>query len=172
MLSSKTHRPARWLVLGAVCVLAPTTAQAVSSIRLAGTIAGHVRDAGGIPQMGAAVTVYNRLDRAFQKVFTNSNGEFQFMGLLPDTYSVRITLNSFAPAFKQNILVQPGMRSVLNVKLTNLFSTIQFSYPSIENGSIMTDEWKWVMRSASSARPILRYTQGKSDPTAMRTQAA
>jgi hypothetical protein len=144
----------------------------VSSVRLAGTLAGHVRDAGGIPQMGAAVIVYNRLDRALQKAFTNSNGEFQFMGLLPDTYSVRVTLNSFAPAFKQNILVQPGMRSVLNVKLTSLFSTIQFSYPSIENGSIMTDEWKWVMRSSSTSRPVLRYTSGKSDPANLRTQAA
>jgi hypothetical protein len=172
MLSLRTHRPAGWLVLGAVCALAPTASGAVSAVRLSGTLAGHVRDAGGVPQMGAAVIVYNRLDRAFQKVFTNANGEFAFTALMPDTYSVRVTLNTFAPAFKQNILVQPGMRSVLNVKLANLFSTIQFSYPSIENGSIMTDEWKWVMRSASSARPVLRFVNGQTDPANLQTQAA
>ena len=173
MLAFRTHNPAGWFVLGAVCALAPTSADAVSSVRLAGTVAGHVRDAGGVPQMGAAVTLYNRLDRVMLKLHTNSNGEFQFMGLLPDVYSVRVTLNSFAPAFKQNILVQPGMRSLLNVKLTSLFSTIQFSYPSIDNGSIMTDEWKWVLRSATSARPVLRFTNGKQlDPDAVQTRSA
>ena len=55
---------------------------------------------------------------------------------------------------KKDILVQPGMRSVLNVNLNTLFSSIQFAYPPIENGSLMTDEWKWVLRSASATRPV------------------
>ena len=111
----------------------------------------------GIPQMGAIVLLYNRQDRAFGKVLTDDHGEFQFLGLLPDLYSVRVTLATFVPALKKDILVQPGMRSVLNVNLNTLFSTIQLAYPSIESGSLMSDDWKWVLRSASSTRPVLRF---------------
>src|SRR6185369_2263465 len=38
-----------------------------------------------------------------------------------------------------------------------LFSSIQFAYPPIDNGSLMSDEWKWVLRSASPTRPVLRF---------------
>jgi hypothetical protein len=55
------------------------------------------------------------------------------------------------------------MRSVLNVNLNTLFSTIQLAYPSIDNGSLMSDDWKWVLRTASSTRPVLRFA---NDPLA------
>jgi hypothetical protein len=74
-------------------------------------------------------------------------------------YAVRVTLATYLPAWKKDILVRPGMRSVLNVNLSALFSTIQLSYPAaIENGSIMSDDWKWVLRSATATRPVLRFT--------------
>src|SRR5439155_26962378 len=82
---------------------------------------------------------------------------FNFVGLFPDLYSVKVTLATFVPALNKNILVQPGMRSMLNVNLNTLFSNIQFAYPPLENGSLMSDEWKWVLRSASPARPVLRF---------------
>src|SRR5258708_31504721 len=46
----------------------------------------------------------------------------------------------------RSIPVQPGARSRLNVNLSGIFSTIQFSYPPVENGNLMTDDWKWVLR--------------------------
>ena len=49
------------------------------------------------------------------------------------------------------------MRSVLNVSLSTLFSSIQLDYPVLDNGGIMTDEWKWVLRSASDTRPVMRF---------------
>ncbi len=76
----------------------------------------------------------------------------------PDLYSIKVTLAAFVPAMKKGILVQPGMASVLNVNLNTLFSSIQFAYPPIENGSLMSDEWKWVLRSASPTRPVLRFS--------------
>ena len=45
----------------------------------------------------------------------------------------------------------------MNVNLNTLFSSIQFAYPPIDNGSLMSDEWKWVLRSASPTRPVLRF---------------
>jgi len=105
--------------------------------------------------MGATVILYNRQQRLIGKVLTDDHGEFRLLGLLPAPYSVKVSLASFVPATKE-ILVLPGMRSVLNVNLSTLFSTIQFAYPSLESGNIMTDDWKWVLRSASSTRPVLR----------------
>ena len=132
-------------------------------IKLSGVITGVVSDSMGIPQMGAIVLLYNRQDRVYGKVQTDDLGQFRFLGLFPDLYSVKVTLATFVPALKKNILVQPGMRSVLNVNLNTLFSTIQLAYPSIENGSLMSDDWKWVLRTASSTRPVLRFA---ADPLA------
>src|SRR5207253_8324508 len=107
--------------------------------------------------MGAILCVVNRQERTFEKILTDERGAFNFVGLFPDLYSVKVTLATFVPALKRNILVQPGMRSMLNVNLNTLFSNIQFVYPPLENGSLMSDEWKWVLRSASPARPVLRF---------------
>jgi hypothetical protein len=126
-------------------------------VKLAGTIAGVVSDSGGIPQMGATVILFNRQDRPVQKLQTDERGEFHFAGLFPEFYSVRVSLATFFPAFKRGIMVQPGMRSMLSVSLNTLFSTIQLSYPmAIDSGSIMSDEWKWVLRGSASTRPVLR----------------
>jgi hypothetical protein len=122
---------------------------------LNGAIAGVVRGTAGIPQMGATVILYNRQQRLIGKVLTDDHGEFRLLGLLPAPYSVKVSLASFVPATKE-ILVLPGMRSVLNVNLSTLFSTIQFAHPSLESGNVMTDDWKWVLRSSSSTRPVLR----------------
>ena len=121
--------------------------------------------------MGATVTLYNRLDRLAEKVTTNERGEFKFPSLFPDLYSVRVTLATFLPAFRQNIQVAAGMQSVLAVNLSGIFSTIQFSYPSRENGSLITDDWKWVLRSASATRPVLRFLEDSVDPRATQRTA-
>ena len=72
-------------------------------------------------------------------VLTDERGNFKFPGLLPDLYSLKVTLATFVPAWKKNILVQPGMRSVFNVNLNTLFSSIQLAYPPLENGSLMSE---------------------------------
>src|SRR2546426_12725155 len=97
--------------------------------------------------------LFNRQERLFQKVLTDERGEFRFLGLLPDVYSVRITLAAFVPAFRKDVLVKAGVRSMLSVNLNALFSTIQVSYPAFENGNLMTDDWKWVLRGAAATRP-------------------
>jgi hypothetical protein len=37
-------------------------------------------------------------------------------------------------------------------------------YPPIENGSLMTDDWKWVLRGSTATRPVLRFDGGALDP--------
>jgi len=156
----KTHSSAAVLVAGFACLLAGSfPASAAEGGALAGAITGQVTNSTGTPQMGATVILFNRQDRVYGRALTNDRGEFTFLGLFPDTYSLRITLASFVPAIKRNIQVQPGMRSVMAVNLSTLFSSIQLAYPPVENGSFMTDEWKWMLRTASATRPVLRFTE-------------
>jgi hypothetical protein len=162
MSKAKTHRSVASLVLGVACIGLSSTARAASPVVLSGAITGIVSDNLGIPQMGATVLLYNKQDRTLSKVQTDARGEFKFAGLFPELYSIRVSLASFLPAFKRDIQVQPGMRSVLHVNLSTLLSTIQLSYPTaLESGSIMSDDWKWVLRSATATRPILRLIEPK-----------
>ncbi len=160
MISRKFHGRVAVTLLAVVCLAAPRAAEAVSPARLSGSISGLVTDSGGVPQMGATVLLYNKQERLHEKALTDERGFFLFSALLPDVYSIRITLASFVPAIKSNILVQPGMRSMLNVSLANLFSSIQLVYPLPGQRALMNDDWKWVLRTAGETRPVLRMLPG------------
>ena len=156
-----------------IALLVPAASLAAPFPKLSGEIAGFVTDATGIPQMGATVLLYNRQERLYQRALTNERGSFAFASLLPDVYSVRVSLSSFVPAIRSHIQVEPGMRSVLNVSLATLFSTIQLVPLSTQQRSLMSDEWKWVLRTSSATRPVLRLlpndigvsTSGTHHPT-------
>ncbi|MDQ6664065.1 MAG: carboxypeptidase-like regulatory domain-containing protein [Acidobacteriota bacterium] len=147
---------------------------AVSSTKFTGTLEGIVTDAIGKPQMGATVLLFDRRERLCERVVTNEKGSFAFASLMPDVYALRVNLAAFLPAFKNNILVQAGMRSLLDVNLSSLFSSIQLMPMSPDQGALMTDDWKWVLRTASSTRPVLRILPGRriDDSFPRRTQAA
>ena len=143
-----------------VLLILPSISTAATMPKLSGEIAGMVTDASGIPQMGATVLLYNHLDRLSQRALTNDRGGFSFGSLLPDVYSIRVSLASYVPAIRGNIVVEPGMRSVLNVSLATLFSTIQLVPLSGQQRSLMSDEWKWVLRTSTATRPVLRMLPG------------
>jgi Carboxypeptidase regulatory-like domain len=131
--------------------------------KLLGALTGSVRDSGGTPQMGAMVQLFNRYDRQVEKALTDSSGQFSFQALLPDIYSLRVTLTSFMPALKRNVAVQPGATSVLAINLASVLSSIELIYSSPNSGPLMSDDWKWVLRSSMSTRPVLRMVD-ISDP--------
>jgi Carboxypeptidase regulatory-like domain len=158
MLKAMTHKPIAMLLAVGIVSLSAGSLHSATPIRLSGAISGFVFDSNGVPQMGASVILFNKQDRQFLKVLTDERGAFHFLSLMPDIYAVKVTMASFVPAFRGSILVQPGMRSVLNVNMNTLFSSIQFSYPPIEGAAMMSDEWKWVLRSATPTRPVLRFT--------------
>lgn len=174
MFKTNTPKMVASLVVGIVCMGAPSLFAASQATALAGAIAGTVKDAGGRPQLGASVLLLNHQERVISRVLTDEKGEFKVLGLLPNFYSVKVTMASFVPAIKKDILVQPGMRSILNVSLNTLFSSVQLSYPTLENGSIMSDDWKWVLRSASATRPVMRLLEPSESPEdpAEKTRAA
>ena len=140
---------------GLFCLATP--ASAISPLRLSGSISGIVTDGAGVPQMGAAVLLYNRNERLFQRALTSPEGAFSFDGLNPDVYSIRVTLASFIPALKAGIEVQAGVRNILNVNLASLFSSITLVFPNADQRAVMSDDWKWVLRTANATRPVLRF---------------
>jgi hypothetical protein len=142
--------------LAAAILLGACVCHGVEPARISGSIAGVVTDVAGIPQVGATVSLYNRVDRLVQKTLTGSNGVFAFAVLLPDSYTIRVSLATFLPALRRNILVQPGMQSLLNISMAGLFSSIQLVSISPGPRPMMSDDWKWVLRSANATRPVLR----------------
>ena len=144
-------------------ILSTGVSYAESAGKISGALAGSVRDVGGTPQMGAAVLLFNRYDKLILKTLTDAKGDFTFDNLLPDVYSIRVTLTSFVPAFKRNIQIAPGVRSVLAINLAGVLSSIELVYNAPSTGTLMSDDWKWVLRSAMTTRPVLRAMDlGKS----------
>lgn len=129
----------------------------------AGSIGGSVTDDRGIPQIGAAVTLLASDGRSLRRIYTDERGGFLLDNLFPGLYGVRIAVPSFLPALKEKILVEPGVRSYLAVQLANLFSSMQLVYPGEGNWRDMSEDWKWVLRTASATRPILRLTNPWED---------
>src|ERR1700678_4831349 len=146
-----------WLVL-AVSLLLPgmNQAHAATPIRFSGELGGLVTDVAGKPQPGAVVLLFNKQDLLLERSATDSLGTFAFADLLPDSYSVRVSLSSFVPAIKERIQIKAGMRSLLDVNLSRVFSSVQLVSTTPVSGSLMSDSWKWALRADSSTRPILR----------------
>ena len=152
-------------IIAALCVC-PHAGFAEPASQLSGSIAGYVRDARGIPQMGASVFLFNRSERLIEQSITNERGIFGFAALAPDFYSVRVSLASFVPAVRQKIAVQPGMQSLLYVDLASVLSSIELVYATPGQGALMSDDWKWTLKASSSTRSVLRMLPdfSASDP--------
>jgi hypothetical protein len=152
-----------------VALSAPSPSSAITPLVLSGSLVGTVRDLVGIPQMGAAVFLYDHRDKLCERALTDPLGNFTFKGLNPDLYSIRVTMASFLPALRNHIQIVPGVEKNLEVSLSTLFSSIQLGTPQPgQGGSIMTDDWKWVLRTSSARRPVLRILP--IDPKAQQQQ--
>ena len=123
---------------------------------LAGSLVGFVSDQNGVPRMGAAVLLFNGYDQLVSRVLTNEKGAFGFDDLSPGLYSLRVVLSSFVPAMRNRIEIQPGMRSFLSINLNSVLSSVELIYSAPGRTPLMSDDWKWVLKSAMSTRPVLR----------------
>ncbi len=148
----------------AALLLLSTPAFPATSPRISGSIAGIVRDAAGIPQMGATVLLFNKYEKLLQRALTNDRGAFGFPTLNPDLYSVRVSLASFMPAMKHKIAVQPGMQSLLYINLANMLSSVELVYAAPGQGALMSDDWRWTLKTATATRPIMRFGPELDDP--------
>ena len=130
-----------------------------------GSISGYVRNASGIPQMGAVVEVLGSAARTL-KFFTDEHGFYSAAGLIPGLYSVKVSAPSFLPALRERVGLHPGSSVIVNVTLSTLFEAIQLTP---RRGVGDEDDWKWTLRAASN-RPILRMLDDGSPVVASQAE--
>ncbi len=150
-------------VAGFLTLVSPASA-ADFALPLTGNLLGHVADSSGNPQMGARIELFNRYQRSVGQTVSSPDGRFAFAGLPIDIYSIRVSLASFLPAFRDRIAVKAGLDSVLQIHLATLFSNIDLSY--VTPTAAMTNDWKWALRTAPATRPITRYLPAQTPATA------
>ena len=112
--------------------------------------------------MGATVVLMGRYERVLFRAITNERGIFGFGSLSPDVYAVKVSLTSFVPALKQKIVVQPGIQSLLYINMASVLSSVELVYAAEGKGPLMSDDWKWTLRSVPETRPVLRLSPAKS----------
>jgi Carboxypeptidase regulatory-like domain len=116
-----------------------------------GAISGYVRNVAGTPQMGAVVQILGAAHYTLT-VFTDAAGYYTATGLLPGSYTVKVSAPSFLPAMREKLGLRPGGSLNVNVTLSTLLGMMQL-------GPVRTlpdeDDWKWTLRSVAN-RPILR----------------
>ncbi len=144
-----------WLLLAGLLVLADRLEAADLYFPATGNLLGSVVDSSGVPQMGASVQLFNKYDRLLGKTFTRSNGRFAFADLPSDSYAVLVSVPSFLPASRDQIAVKAGEDSMLQIHLATLLSSIEVKY--VPPASVMSEDWKWVLRSSPALRPVTRF---------------
>jgi len=115
-------------------------------------ISGYVRDASGMPQMGAVVEIAGSALAHTLTVFTDVAGFYSAADLLPGSYSIRVSAPSFLPALEEKIGLQPGTVVHVNITMNTLLNAMRVG-PLRKAAD--DDDWKWTLRSVAN-RPVLR----------------
>lgn len=150
-----------WLLL--VLTLAGSASASVNP----GAISGYVKDVSGVPQMGATVEIITAAAAPVLTAYTDAKGYFTVRGLLPGTYTVRVSAPSFLPTVREKIGIQSGAHLVVNITLNTLFQALKM-LPERGHSSQDSDDWRWTLRSMSN-RPVLRFDPN-SGPAVVQTE--
>ncbi len=102
-------------IVFAVIALTPSAhAQAVT-----GSVSGTVADSGDAVISGAKVQLINIISRATREYTTSATGGFEFTGILPGGYSLKVTNPGFKSYEQQNVTVSSQERVDMHtIKLT------------------------------------------------------
>lgn len=128
-----------------------------------GSLAGVVSDNKGVPLMGATVMLIGPTafateasSQTIEHMVTDAHGRFTIAHLIPGWYSLKVSSPTRLPVMRNRVHVEAGETVVATFMLTDTFAPVRFQVP---NNSVSTwgDDWKWVLRTSSTTRPILRY---------------
>jgi hypothetical protein len=97
-------------------------------------------------------------DQTVERMLTDAHGRFTIARLLPGWYSLKVSSPTRLPVMRNGVHVEAGETAVATFVLTDIFAPIRFQVPS-STVSSWGDDWKWVLRTSSTTRPILRYRQ-------------
>jgi hypothetical protein len=130
-----------------------------------GSLAGIVSDNQGIPLMGATVVVNGpaavateAASQTVERMVTDAHGRFTIAHLVPGWYSLKVISPTRLPAMRNGIRVEAGETAIATFILTDTLAPIRFQVPNHAVSS-WGDDWKWVLRTSSTTRPILRFRQ-------------
>lgn len=136
MISRRTNVWQRASVLLSSLLLAGVSLFAQSATA---TLNGTITDNTGAVIAGATVTITSLATGQVRTATSNEEGFYTFPLMRPDTYRLRVEKAGFSPAQQDNVLLQVGDTSVLNVSLkigaVGDTVTITDSAPLLETGS-------------------------------------
>ena len=126
----------RWraLVAGAAVMLAMGSGNAVAQ-STRGSLAGTVRDAQGAAVPGATVELTSPRRNDTQVTTANEAGDFVFLNLLPDTYNLKVTMDSFKTVEQSNVVLNAADRlsvGVIVLELGAVSETVNVSTRVVE----------------------------------------
>lgn len=147
------------LVLAVTCSSLGANRTAAQAKAVSGKLAGVVRDTTGTPQMGASVEVIPETTGTLPALdlLTNTQGIFRGERLAPGFYTVRVTLAGFLPTLEKHVRITANLTTVVRIQLESMFTSLEQLRRQPSTANIETDDWKWVLRSASATRPVLQW---------------
>jgi len=135
-----------------------------------GVLSGVVRDTAGTPQLGASVQVIPESGASAAAIayLTNTQGVFRGDKLAPGFYTVRVTLAGFLPTLEKHVRVTANLTTLVRIQLESMFASLEQLRRAPSSAVSEADDWKWVLRSATSVRPVLQWV----DPDPLGTVTA
>ena len=100
-----------------------------------GSVAGTVRDGQGAAVPGATIELTSPRRNDAQVTTANEAGDFVFLNLLPDTYNLKVTMDSFKTVEQANVVVNAADRlslGVITLELGAVSETVTVSTRVVE----------------------------------------
>jgi hypothetical protein len=149
------------LVLAATFSLLGANSAVAQLKSVQGMLSGVVRDTAGTPQLGASVQLIPESDASAAAIgfLTNTQGVFHDEKLAPGFYTVRVTLAGFLPSLEKHVRISANLTTLVRIQLESMFASLEQLRRAPSAAAVEADDWKWVLRSASSARPVLQWVE-------------
>jgi hypothetical protein len=155
------------LILTLTCFSMGANTSAAPGGTAPGKLSGVVRDSTGTPQMGAAVEIVPEaaIKAASLGLLTNTQGIFRGESIAPGFYTLRVTLAGFLPTIQQHVRISAHVTTVVRVELESMFASLDQLRRQPSTANVESDDWKWVLRSASITRPVLQWADDGATTT-------
>ncbi len=140
----------------AVCAALIAVGGASASWAAHGSVSGVVRDAAGVPQIGAEVELLRPDLTVVASVYTDARGRYTFPSIFPGRYAVKAIGTMFLPSMRENVRVRTN--TIVNLTLNTLYEVMQWLPAQPRAASAQSDDWAWTLRSAAN-RPLLRWLE-------------
>ena len=141
------------LTLAGFVLISMAAVGAAAGRKSYGRVTGVVSDQQGTPLVGVTVAIIGPgLTRRVERVLTDAQGRFSAGDLVPGLYSLRV---AGAAVVRDGIRVRPGRVADLSLIRSDI---LPGHHPASSQSVVRSgDDWKWVLRTAASMRPVLRY---------------